>query len=200
MRREPGEERSPGAVSRGFTLLEALVASALAAVLLVGVLQMFSHALQTDRGAAARTELTYRAQQVIENLRMLQLFAKAGHRAPAAAAGVATVPSGGAFSLGATAGPVAVPNDPAAANHAFWRAAGVVAGAGDPFRISYTVEELPLAAPAAPWAGELLLVTVTALPAGAPAAWGGAAPAAHRYLGGDASLLKRVDHVAYLVR
>ena len=50
---------------------------------MIGVLQIYSLALITNQGSAARTDLTYRAQQVVENLRMIQYFAKNGNVAPA---------------------------------------------------------------------------------------------------------------------
>ena len=38
---------------------------------MVGILQMFSLALLTNFGSAARTDLLYKAQQVVENLRLI---------------------------------------------------------------------------------------------------------------------------------
>ena len=60
--------RRPG---RGSTLIEVLIAMAILALLMVGVLQLFSLSLLTDSGSAARTDMTLKAQQVAENLRYL---------------------------------------------------------------------------------------------------------------------------------
>lgn len=49
---------------KGSSLLEVLIAMAILLFLMVGVLSMFSVAFLSNMGAAARTEMTYKAQQV----------------------------------------------------------------------------------------------------------------------------------------
>jgi hypothetical protein len=162
------------------------------AVLMVGVLQIFSLALITNQGSAARTDLTYRAQQVVENLRMIQYFAKNGNTAPADRFGVARISSTtGTYSIQPT---VAVAISP---TNSEWQKAGVVGDDTDPFRISYSVTALTGAgAPA--WADTFYSVVVTATPVNAP---GSTVPAnAKLYLGGDRSSIKQVTYVAQLPR
>lgn len=56
---------------KGTSLVEVLVALLLLQILMLGILQMFSMAFVINRGSEARTEMTYRAQQVLENIRYL---------------------------------------------------------------------------------------------------------------------------------
>ena len=56
---------------RGSSFIEILVSLAILAVVMVGILQMFSLSLLTNLGSAARTDLLYKAQQVVENLRLI---------------------------------------------------------------------------------------------------------------------------------
>jgi prepilin-type N-terminal cleavage/methylation domain-containing protein len=69
--------------TRGGTLIEVLIAMALLALLMVGILQLFSLSLLTDSGSAARTDMTLRAQQVAENLRYLHFLRSQGVAIPA---------------------------------------------------------------------------------------------------------------------
>jgi len=201
--------RTPRGGTRGTTLVEVLVASAIMAILMVGVLQMFSLALMTNFGSAARTDLTYRAQQVVENIRMIQFFAQSGNRGPADSAGVPCCGTGSAFGF-FTITPTdskAIPNDPLAAGYTFWNAAGVVGDLDDPFRISYKVESIstltpPAGQPVPPWGSAYLLVTVIATPVGAPDNTGtgmsGMSTTPKLYLG--SSLTKRVEYVAQIAQ
>ncbi len=178
---------------RGTSLIEVLVASAVMAVLMVGVLQIFSLALITNYGSAARTDLTYRAQQVVENLRMIQYFAKNGNTGPATDAGITATASGtGSYSIPPTAsGTVSYTN-------VWWTAAGVVVDDTDPFRITYSVTDLAGTAGAPVWAGTFYSVVVTATPVNAP---GLAAPAnAKLYMGGDSSSIKQVTYAAQIAK
>jgi len=68
---------------RGSSLLEVLIALFVLFVLTIGVLQMFSLAYLQNMGSAARTEMTYRAQQFVENLRYLNYLNKNGLTLPA---------------------------------------------------------------------------------------------------------------------
>jgi Tfp pilus assembly protein PilE len=160
--------RPPRDFGRGTTLVEVLVASAVMAILMVGVLQVFSVSLLTSQGAAARTDLTYRAQQVVENLRMIQYFAKSGNWTPAQLAGLGATPnpsSTKSFYSIPTTGATAISN-----TNAFWIAAGVVTGPSDPFRISYSVVDLTGTPGEPPWATGYYSVVVTAAPVNAPGA------------------------------
>jgi hypothetical protein len=181
------------------------VASAVMAILMIGVLQIYSLALITNQGSAARTDLTYRAQQVIENLRMIQYFAKNGNTTPADTShyDVATQTSTtGTFSISptgtATGTPPIAPSVTISNTNASWQAAGVVGGAADPFRISYSVTDLAGTAGAPAWADTFYLVTVTATPVNAP---GATVPSGARfYSGGDTSAIKQVTYAAQILR
>jgi hypothetical protein len=175
------------------------------AILMVGVLQLFSIALLTNQGSAARTDLTYRAQQVIENLRMIQYFAKNGNveQAKPSKYDVATQASStGTFTISPTGAPSGTPAVAPAVTisntNASWQEAGVVGGASDPFRISYSVTDLT-ATPGAPeWASSFYLVIVTATPVNAP---GATIPSgAQVYAGGDTSSVKQVTYAAQILR
>jgi len=56
---------------RGSTLLEVLIALLIFLILMLGVLQLFSLAFVVNEAAMARTEMTYKCQQVVENMRYL---------------------------------------------------------------------------------------------------------------------------------
>ncbi len=60
-----------GGGERGTSLLEVLIALLIFLFLMIGVLQMFTLAFLVNKGAGARTEMTYKAQQVVENMRFL---------------------------------------------------------------------------------------------------------------------------------
>lgn len=90
MRRTDRARRRP----RGSSLIEVLIAMAILAVLMVGVLQLFSIALLTDSGSAARTDMTMKAQQVAENLRYLHFLRKEGGALPGSTGLPASVTNG----------------------------------------------------------------------------------------------------------
>ena len=181
------------------------MASAVMAILMIGVLQIYSLALITNQGSAARTDLTYRAQQVVENLRMIQYFAKNGNVAPAKPENydVATQASTtGTFTISptgtATGTPPIAPSVTISNTNARWKEAGVVGAASDPFRISYSVTDLAGTVGAPAWADTFYLVTVTATPVNAP---GASVPTgAQVYLGGDSTAIKQVTYAAQILR
>lgn len=72
---EPLAEGRTG--ERGTTLVEVLVALVVLMILMIGVLQMFSVAYLVNLGSASRTEMTYKAQQALENMRYLNTTYKA---------------------------------------------------------------------------------------------------------------------------
>lgn len=75
--RNPGPEpRPPQGGERGSSLIEVLVALLIFLFLMLGVLQMFGLAFITANAAGARTEMTYKAQQLIENMRYLNSLYK----------------------------------------------------------------------------------------------------------------------------
>lgn len=65
-----GRRRRRRASERGLTLAEILVAFFLLFVVTLAVLEMLSLAYAVNRGAEMRTELTYKAQQVVEQIQM----------------------------------------------------------------------------------------------------------------------------------
>jgi type II secretory pathway pseudopilin PulG len=72
MRKTAREKRVRQGVERGSSLIEVMVALLIMLFLMIGVLQLFSMAYLVNLGAGARTEMTMRAQQVIENIRTIQ--------------------------------------------------------------------------------------------------------------------------------
>ncbi len=111
---QPGNER-------GASLVEVLVALLILMVIMVGVLALFSSALVSDRAAEARTELSFKAEQVVETLRMANAIAKRGS-VPAS-----LVPSvtGQVFPIsGVTSQFVDLPESPNDAYWGFWGAPG----------------------------------------------------------------------------
>lgn len=181
--------RRVGRGDRGSSLIEVLVAIAILALMMVGILQMFSVALVTNYGSAARTEMTYKAQQVVENLRLIYFFARQGNNTLATAAGVPTT----IVSTGTT--PVLLPatstDSTTTLTWAYWGPGGAncVEADNPPYRLGYSVTD----------GGAFWIVTATATPVDNPAAPIGATPlpGGRRYLG-EGSKVKRVDYVAQL--
>ncbi len=85
---------NPRSKEKGSSLIEILVAMAILMFLMVGVLSMFSMAYLMNLGAAARTEMTYKAQQVADVVRYLNFL----HRS-APASVPASINTGLAFPL-----------------------------------------------------------------------------------------------------
>ena len=158
--------------------MEVLVASLLLAVLLLGVLELFSLSLLTDAGSATRTDLTYRCQQVVESLRhvgFLRHGGTLGGAPPSSATGIPDVPLPG-LKYG-------LPYRSTDAGWDYWGPAG--AGVmdepdGGPFRVFYRYVD----------AGAFWTVTVTAR-ATAPASSDSAPP-------GTGPFFKSVEYVAKL--
>ncbi len=180
---------------RGSSFVEILVALAILAVLMVGILQMFSLALLTNLGSAARTDLLYKAQQVVENLRLVYyLERKEGNSTARTAAGVPAI-------LTTTTAPVFLPYSSGDASWAHWGPAGfnIVEAERLPYRIYYTVEAV----------GSAAFVTVTVTPVDnpnlVPPATGATLPAVtpadnpRRFLG-LGSKVKIVTYTAQIVR
>jgi hypothetical protein len=178
--------------TRGSSFIEILIALTILAVMMVGILQMFSLALLTNNGSAARTELLYRAQQVVENLRLIYYFEAQGQPALRVAAGVtayAALPgvAGKTYYLpykgvDSTDGPT----------WTYWGPDGfnVVPGSLLPYRLSYTIEDRT---PEPFW-----LVTVTATPIDNPKLTLPAVEANARHFLGSSSKIKIVTYAAQI--
>lgn len=156
---------------RGTSLIEVLVAMAILAMLMVGVLQLYSLALLTDSGSAARTDMTLKAQQVAENLRYLHFLRKQGVTLPTDT-GIPSSPSNGLK--------VDLPWQASDDGWAYWGPAGanVLEEEKPAYRISYTYST---STTPTYW---FLTVAVTAE----------SAPANPAYIG-TAAKVKRVDYV-----
>lgn len=116
---------------RGGSLAEVLIAMAILAMLMVGILQLFSIALITDSGSAARTDQTLKAQQVAENLRYLHFLRSQGGAMPAGT-GLPATPSNGLTTQ--------LPYNSSGTGWAYWGPAGanVFEQENPPYRVSYT--------------------------------------------------------------
>lgn len=145
--------------TRGSSFIEILIALAILALLMVGILQLFSLALLTNVGSGARTDLLYKAQQVVENLRLIYALQETGNPAARVASGVPA-------TLAPTADPIFLPHfngdtTKTTLEWSYWgpAGAGILEEEYAPYRIYYTVEDRdPL----------FWLVTVTAAPVDNP--------------------------------
>lgn len=63
---------------QGSGLIEVLIALLIMLFMMIGVLQMFSMAFLVNLGSAARTDMTYKCQAVIENIRMIKYLRENG--------------------------------------------------------------------------------------------------------------------------
>ena len=68
--------------ARGSTFVEVLLAMTIMALVLVGILQMFSVSLVINKGAAARTQMLFKCQQVVENIRYFYYLQRSGAPTP----------------------------------------------------------------------------------------------------------------------
>ncbi len=170
---------------RGSSLVEVLIAFAILLILMAGVLQVFSLALQTNFGSGARTTMTFKARQVIENLRVIQALHNRGRGEMATAAGI-TMP------LTASTTPVRLPFKNGDTGFAFWGPSGAQI-IGDenypngylPYRLEYRVADN----------GPTWAITVSVIPVDAP---GETAPTGAQVFLTGGSKVKRVDYVGQL--
>ncbi len=190
---------------RGSSLAEVVVAIAILALLMISVLEVMSLSLLVNHAAAARTEMTYKCQEVVENLRLIYNQTKnpspeatlSGKRFAAAAGLPAT--------MAVTVSPQLLPYIPSDTGYDYWGPAGANIvndnfnpGSAAPYRFSYVVED-----PGA--AFDYWRVTVTAIAVGYPStdvnvqAQSAPATSSRRYLGYQAQN-KRVDYVAHVKR
>jgi Tfp pilus assembly protein PilV len=161
---------------RGSSLIEVMVALMIMLFLMIGVLQLFSMAYLVNLGSGARTEMTSKAEQVVENMRYLQYLTKA---APKGLGQTAPSNIGITFPVtGATSGTL----DPT--TNTYWGPAGAnvfptTSTNTTPYQVSYTIVD------ATTW----WQVTVTVQSS--------TASGARKYLG-EGITRKRVDYVAQL--
>jgi len=160
------------------------------ALVLVGILQMFSVSLIINKGAAARTQMLFKCQQVVENLRWYYFVTT----------NVLATPLGtGIPALGNTT--VNLPYDGTEPEYAFWGPSGanVIEAPNGPYKVSYTIAEdaNQLISNPPSTVVHVWVITVSAVPTDVPGA-------AH-YLGfgsyvGAYPGRKRVDYVAQLTQ
>jgi hypothetical protein len=178
--RGASRDRRTGAPSRrGSSFIEVLLAMTIMALVLVGILQMFSVSLIINKGAAARTQMLFKCQQVVENIRWYYYVTSHTLAAPAGT---------GIPALAATT--VNLPYDGTEPEYPFWGPTGanVIERANGPYKISYTIVD-DLAQQLNPPAGpHVFVITVSAVPTDVA----GAA----RYLGIGLRSGKRIDYVA----
>jgi hypothetical protein len=156
-----------------------MISMLILALLMVGILQMFSMSLLVAQGSGARTQLTYKAQQVVEQIRYVQYLRRSSKTA---AASDISSKSGIPVDLGSvTSSGIQIPYDGSGTQWAFWGPSGanVMESANGPYRLSYTVAD----------GGTLWIVTVTAV------AQGASTTGTRLYLG-TATGNKRIDYVA----
>jgi len=150
------------------------------AVVLVGILQMFSVSLIINKGAAARTQMLFKCQQVVENIRWYY-FVTANSLAAPTNTGIPPL----------LAGTVNLPYVATDAGWDFWgpNGANVMERESGPYTISYTIVDDPAQQLNPPAGPHVFVITVSAVPTNVA----GAA----RYLGiGANGGGKRVDYVA----
>jgi len=180
--RGASRDRRTGALfCRGSSFVEVLLAMTIMALVLVGILQMFSVSLIINKGAAARTQMLFKCQQVVENIRWYYYVTSRSLAAPAGT---------GIPALGATT--VDLPYTAAElAAFPFWGPTGanVIERADGPYQISYTIKDD--AAQTLNTGAVVWVITVSAVPTTS-----NVAGTAH-YLGiGTNGGGKRVDYVA----
>lgn len=168
---------------RGSSFVEVLIAMTIMALVLVGILQMFSVSLIVNKGSEARTQMLFKCQQVVENIRWYYFVTQGSPP-------LATPTDTGIPALGAAI--VDLPYLGSEPEWAFWGPTGanVMEAPNGPYKISYVIQQdaaqnvLPLSA----W-----VITVSAVPTDVADAT--------RYLRiGTKSSGKRVDYVAQFIQ
>jgi hypothetical protein len=176
----PGRVRPAGS-SRGSSFVEVLLAMTIMALVLVGILQMFSVSLIVNKGSAARTQMLFKCQQVVENIRWYYFVTRNS---------LATPLGTGIPPLAAAT--VDLPYLGSEAEWAFWGPTGanVMEEVNGPYQIRYVIEEdlTQAIGPLHTW-----VITVSAVPTNVPGA--------RRYFGvSTTGSGKRVDYVAQFVQ
>jgi hypothetical protein len=182
--------RRAGAFSRGSSFVEVLLAMTIMALVLVGILQMFSVSLIINKGAAARTQMLFKCQQVVENVRWYYYVTSHSLAAPTNT----DIPPLGTVSTDPCAPAFCLPYVATDPGYAFWGpdGANVIERESGPYKVSFTItedlaQEMGTAAPLVPV--HVWVITVSAVPTNVAGA--------SRYLGiGTNGGGKRVDYVA----
>lgn len=147
-----------GRDQRGAMLIEVLVALLILLLIMVGVMQLFAAALVSDRGSDARTELSFKAQQVVEVLRMANAVARTSNPVPSA---LSQANTGISFPISAAKQYTELPKTSSDSYWAFWgpNGTGVVDDEGARYVIGYQITDGDTSGAAGNW-----VVTVTAQP------------------------------------
>ena len=168
---------------RGSSFVEVLIAMTIMALVLVGILQMFSVSLIVNKGSEARTQMLFKCQQVVENIRWYYFVTQGTPP-------LATPTGTGIPALGAAT--VKLPYLGTEPEWAFWGPTGanVMEAPNGPYKIRYVIQQdaAQSVAPQVVW-----VITVSAVPTDVAGAT--------RYLGiGTTGGGKRVDYVAQFVQ
>jgi len=182
MKIQNGSQSAGG--ERGSSLIEVLIALLIMLLLMIGVLQLFSMAYLVNLGSGARTEMTAKAEQVMENIRYLHYLTK-----PTGTGGLGKILPTSLGVVGITM-PIASssggaqPLDPTASTYWGPTGANVYPTSADdktPFMISYNIED----------ADPYWRVTVTVTPTNVSGA--------RKYMGAGMAQ-KRVDYVSQILK
>ncbi len=144
---------------RGAMLVEVLVALLILLLIMVGVMQLFATALVSDRGADARTELSFKAQQVVEVLRMANSIARtSGGTLPTALNGTTGLSS---LPIAGTQAYTELPKTSSDAYWGFWGpgGTGVIDDEGARYVLGYQITDGDTTGVRGAW-----VITVTAQP------------------------------------
>jgi hypothetical protein len=162
---------------RGTSFVELLISLAVLSVMMIGVLQLFALSLAVNKGAAARTHMTFRCQQVVENLRYYWNLVVNGRSTPS---GITT-----SIPFTFTPGTYNLPYDTGDTDYAYWgpNGANVIEGPKGPYKLSYTIAETSAST------NGMWVITVTAVPTDDTTA-------TVRYFGVGPKSGKRIDYVA----
>jgi hypothetical protein len=186
--------------ARGSSFIEVLLALTIMALVLVGILQMFSVSLVINKGSAARTQMLFKCQQVVENIRYFYYLQRNSTTTPL------TITDATHLSAGPMAVPGTLPSPlkwdvtqtflPYVATDATWpywgpTGANVMEQESGPYKISYTMQfdGPPNVCVPGP-CQNVWVITVSALPTDVASAT--------RYFGVGLASGKRVDYVAQL--
>jgi hypothetical protein len=182
--------------ARGSSFVEVLLAMAIMALVLVGILQMFSVSLIINKGSAARTQMLFKCQQVVENIRYFYYLSRSSTTPTPVLITDGAHVSGSAMAVPGT---LPIPLDaahadvdqtflPYTATDATWpywgpTGANVMEQDSGPYKVSYTIKQDPVQ--------NVWVITVSAIPTDVGTAT--------RYFGlGLQGSGKRVDYVAQI--
>ena len=142
---------------RGAMLIEVLVALLILLLIMVGVMQLFAAALVSDRGSDARTELSFKAQQVVEVLRMANAVARTTNPLPPA---LSQANTGISLPISAAKQYTELPASSDEAYWSFWGPGGTgVMEEGARYAVGYEITDGDTSGAAGNW-----VITVTARP------------------------------------